>query len=429
MGDMLTMNSLGDGSTLNLDFTTGVLDPRLTFTRASTATYINSSGYVTSAAINAPRFDYSPTTIGEPRGLLIEGESINLINWSESFEITGGAVNWNWSVLNVTRGTVTTTNPTGAIATVVKIQETNGTGLHATLTIPPVTASTVYTFSVYAKAAERTFVQLWDNGGSTSGCMVNLSTGAVVSVSSGASASVTAYGTTGWYRISLRFTTIVGQTTVNLQPRLSTDGTATSYTGTTGSGIYIWGAQLELGSASSYIPTGASGVTRNADSCLMSGTNFSDWFTTAGTLLIEHQLTNAFGSNDRAQFSLGQYSPGIVAFGFFRTNATTVGAAVWGSGGTGYQEGTSVVSARTPIRSGMTLNFTGATRSLRAFANGTAGASLISTTGTISVDRMFIGSNGLGTSSTRDYQNGHIRSLKFWPSVLPNDQLQTLTAS
>ena len=54
VNNMLTMNNLGDGSTLNLDFTTmgGVLDPRLTFSRASTATFVNSSGYVDHAGAN-----------------------------------------------------------------------------------------------------------------------------------------------------------------------------------------------------------------------------------------------------------------------------------------------------------------------------------------------------------------------------------------
>jgi hypothetical protein len=42
----------GDGSTLSLDFTTGVLDPRLTFTRGGNATFINSSGLVEWAAAN-----------------------------------------------------------------------------------------------------------------------------------------------------------------------------------------------------------------------------------------------------------------------------------------------------------------------------------------------------------------------------------------
>jgi len=36
----------GDGSTLTLDFTTGVLDPRLTFTRASGGTYVGNNGYI-----------------------------------------------------------------------------------------------------------------------------------------------------------------------------------------------------------------------------------------------------------------------------------------------------------------------------------------------------------------------------------------------
>ena len=398
MGDMLTMNSLGDGSTLSLDFTTGVLDSRLTFTRSTTATYINSSGYVTSAAINAPRFDYSPTNIGEPRGLLIEGQAVNYL--PNSVSLSGGS--WFSGGL-ITKTTAYATGPDGVALSATRLQMSysGGTGriyydASASYTTKP------YTTSVWLKS----------NTGSNQTLGLLNSSGAVINLTV----------TPQWQRfetINTTGTTLLGYFYLensSTNPAVVAD-------------VLVWGAQLEAGSgASSYIPTGASGVTRNADSCLMSGTNFSDWFTTAGTLLIEHQLTNAFGSNDRAQFSLGQYSPGIVAFGFFRTNATTVGAAVWGSGGTGYQEGTSVVSARTPIRSGMTLDFTGATRSLRAFANGTAGASLISTTGTISVDRMFIGSNGSGTSSTRDYQNGHIRSLKFWPSVLPNDQLQTLTA-
>jgi hypothetical protein len=58
----------GDGSTLSLDFTTGVLDSRLTFTRASNATFINSSGLVQWAAANhAPRTNWnftSPTGSG-----------------------------------------------------------------------------------------------------------------------------------------------------------------------------------------------------------------------------------------------------------------------------------------------------------------------------------------------------------------------------
>lgn len=48
VNNMLTMNNLGDGSTLSLDFTTmgGVLDPRLTFSRAGGGTYVGPDGYI-----------------------------------------------------------------------------------------------------------------------------------------------------------------------------------------------------------------------------------------------------------------------------------------------------------------------------------------------------------------------------------------------
>ncbi len=46
----------------------------LTFSRATTATYIDKSGLLQTAAINEPRF--------EKEGLLIEGQSTNLLKWS-----------------------------------------------------------------------------------------------------------------------------------------------------------------------------------------------------------------------------------------------------------------------------------------------------------------------------------------------------------
>lgn len=48
---------------LSLDFTSGSLDPRITFTRASGATYYNSAGTLTTAATDTPRFDYDPNTL------------------------------------------------------------------------------------------------------------------------------------------------------------------------------------------------------------------------------------------------------------------------------------------------------------------------------------------------------------------------------
>jgi hypothetical protein len=63
---------------LNLDFAnTKRLDPRITFTRASTATFVGDNGLIQSAAVNAARFDHNPAT-GESLGLLVEEARTNL---------------------------------------------------------------------------------------------------------------------------------------------------------------------------------------------------------------------------------------------------------------------------------------------------------------------------------------------------------------
>ena len=65
---------------LALDFTTASLDPRVTFIRTTgalnPATYINSSGVITAATNNQPRFDYDPVTL-VCKGLLIEESRTN----------------------------------------------------------------------------------------------------------------------------------------------------------------------------------------------------------------------------------------------------------------------------------------------------------------------------------------------------------------
>jgi len=65
---------------LALDFTTAVLDARVTVTRTTNATnpatYIDSSGVITAATNNQPRFDYDPATL-LCRGLLIEESRTN----------------------------------------------------------------------------------------------------------------------------------------------------------------------------------------------------------------------------------------------------------------------------------------------------------------------------------------------------------------
>jgi hypothetical protein len=79
VADASSFNGGGGGPALGLDFMVpGVLDPRITFTRASTGTYFDSSGVLQTAAINTPRWDYDPATLAL-RGLLIEEARTNVL--------------------------------------------------------------------------------------------------------------------------------------------------------------------------------------------------------------------------------------------------------------------------------------------------------------------------------------------------------------
>ena len=64
---------------LNLDFTNSrELDPRITFSRASSGGYFDANGIYRQAAPNEARFDHDPVT-GECKGLLIEESRTNLL--------------------------------------------------------------------------------------------------------------------------------------------------------------------------------------------------------------------------------------------------------------------------------------------------------------------------------------------------------------
>jgi hypothetical protein len=63
-------------TSLDLNFLSGVLDSRIAFTRASTATYFDATGTLQTAATNVPRFDFDPVTHA-PLGLLIEEARTN----------------------------------------------------------------------------------------------------------------------------------------------------------------------------------------------------------------------------------------------------------------------------------------------------------------------------------------------------------------
>jgi hypothetical protein len=111
-----------------------------------------------------------------------------------------------------------------------------------------VVSGVVYTFSVYLKAAERVWarVVLSSAGFGTVNANFNLSTGQTGITTGAPSVSITAVGA-NWYRCTVTATATATTAATN-SVQLATADNTISYTGDGTSGIFIWGAQLELGS-------------------------------------------------------------------------------------------------------------------------------------------------------------------------------------
>jgi hypothetical protein len=392
---------------LSLDFVdVGALDPRVTFTRSTTATFTGSNGLIQTAAINAPRFDYDPVTLAA-KGLLIEEQRTNLLTYSEQFNNAA----WVKSGVTVTAdaiaspdGTVDADTLSATAATTNNIQQ------NVTLAL-----STSYRFSVFMKAGtssqQRILLLNLSPVAEIANALVSWS-GGVPTVTGGSPAFTSLDATSvgnGWYRISGSFTTTAASTTyrINLYPDFSA-GTGN---------VYAWGAQLEAGAfATSYIPTVASQVTRSADVATMTGTNFSSWYNQSeGSFVVSYDVfATAVGQKPTAVVHDGTTSNriyGYVNTGTPRVLVTTVGVAQT-------TLSTSNVSANVTNQ----MAFAYATSDIVVTSNG--GAVVANITAIVpTVDQLGVG----GFTPTAAYLNGHIRQIAYYNTRLPNAVLQGVT--
>lgn len=262
--------------TLLLDFANArSVDPRITFSRSSTATRVNARGRIETVAANVPRIQFDAGT-GECQGLLLEPASTNLALWSEdetnaAWTRTGLAAFGAGSVAN------NATAPDGANTAEYDAEAVGAGASYAGQSFTTV-AGTVYTISRYFRAGSRTIAQLWVSTALLSTgegfANFNLSLGTVTRVGTGATARMFNAGG-GWWRCTLTFTAdraATGQAGYALQTN-PTGGRLEAYTGDGSSGFFGWGLQFEqLEWASSYIPTTSATVTRAADNASIGAT-------------------------------------------------------------------------------------------------------------------------------------------------------------
>jgi len=232
--------------------------------RATTATVVNEDGLIESVASNVPRIDYIDSTCPS---VLVEPQRTNLLTYSEDFS------NASWTKSNVTINTNQILSPDNTLTADLLTANTN----NAALVRYNTWSNTIRTASVFAKKGTSNIFYFNNLSIAGNGVVFDLFNGIIVSQQSGFTGKIENYNN-GWYRCSVTYTTN------------STVQTAGFVLPTINDSIYIWGAQLEEGSyPTSYVPTVASAVTRNAD--VISKTGISDLIgQTEGTIFLDINL-------------------------------------------------------------------------------------------------------------------------------------------
>jgi hypothetical protein len=237
----------------------------------------------TTDRLNFPTLDYST---GKPT-FLFEPSVTNLLTYSEDFS------NAVWSKEGTNVDSNQTIAPNGS-NTADTVSTSTGNQYHRFYTGPFTYASTltIFSFSVYLKYKDHRYVSfgVTDNLIYRSQVVVDLVSGVITEnyVQSGTLTSNLQPVGNGWYRLTGTFTPSEYYTGghVYLLGFLLNQSTW-SYEGYIGTrtGAYIWGAQLQEGTAAtSYIPTTNASVTRVGGSTAALGSSY--FGTNKGTLLL-----------------------------------------------------------------------------------------------------------------------------------------------
>ena len=254
----------------------------LTFTRASSATRVNSDG-------------------------LIESPRTNLVLYSEQFD----NATWVKDFSSVTANT--TTSPDGT-TNADTYTGNGGANVKFIYQANSVTSGTTYSISVYAKKNTNNFLQIntaTTPFGVNAWANFNLDSGVVGTVGSSATASIQNVGN-GWYRCVITAPAVATGAYASALFTLITSATSVrAEFNTLSTSVFLWGAQLEQGStATDYIPTTTSARTTFAG-ITQDGTSASNIprinYTGGGCgkLLLEPQRTNLVAySNDFSQWNI-----------------------------------------------------------------------------------------------------------------------------
>ena len=361
-----------------------------------------------------------------PTGLLVEEARTNICLQSEDFGTT-------WTL-----GSKSATNADQAIAPdgTLTADEVVDDGVSASPGQVYVTqavtvgTATAYTYSAYLKANALTIGVIAVAGFTTpadSEAWFDLSAGTVGTVDAGFDNSGIEDVGNGWFRCWVTFTTDAADTTGNIRIHTAESDASLTVTIDGTSSIFIWGAQLEVGAfPSSYIPTVAASVTRNADVVSTASMAWAD--ATQGSYYVQAALSSA---------ALGTWYT-VAGPRFLEANSSTQDVdrfVIFGSGGIDpsvIQEGNNTSSS---IDTGAGLSPGDVTRivsgydsssGLAAYVDGVAGPPDLTITvpdNATDFTTFNVGSRYLPSA----YLNGHIAEIRYYNERLTDAQLEDMS--
>jgi len=394
---------------LTLDFLNSQqLDPRITFSRSGTATYVD-GGVIKTSPANVARF--------EEKGLLVEESKTNFRTYS--------AITTAELTAYQNKATIVSSTETAPDGTVSGVQISNNTGADDSYcwtnftNYCSVPTTGLICASIFVKMVSGTEIEIKggiDNQGwiAWAGVKVDFTTATPTITLLGASGQnalggdAIPYGN-GWWRIWYYIDTADGFNSGNTKavgvvPRKN------------GTSAYIWGAQIEAGSyPTSYIPTSSSTVTRSTDVAEMTADNFSNWYNSSeGTFFVDTKAPSLTNTVVASLSTNGNNRMEIRSSGSSLTDSRFV----------------VVESAATQFNSNITNNNTYRNLALgyklnnaNAAANGTLGT-LDTTFSVPAVDNLYLGNNMFATTQ----RPGHISRISYYNERLADSQLTLLTS-
>jgi hypothetical protein len=414
----LSLNYPTISPSLLLDFAnSGRLDPQVTFTRSSTATFFDETGVLRTANNDVPRFDYNPATLAA-QGLLIEEARTNSIRNNTGVGAVAGTpgtdpTNWvNTIAAGITQQIVGTGTENGITYIDYKF---SGTAAGATVirfdgeTQVVASSGQAWTGSTYVKLVAGSLTNL--------GCSLNMRQG----LAAGGLVLNTdvAFTPTSAALNTQRIVNSVASMQVTTERIINR--IIINSTGAIDITLRIGLPQLELGAfATSVIPTTTTALTRAAD--VASVNTLSPWFNSAsGTIYVEASIPfTTANSRGPIRFDDGTDSNRIMMRNGGANSRFDGRVVSGGSSVANLESAATAITENTTFKAALAYAVNDYSMSL----NG--GTPLTDTSGAlpIGLSRLLIGN----AENTTNPAGSLIRRIAFYPVRLPDAQLQAITA-